>query len=232
VPRKPDAANLENRIRKLREQFRLTQDRFGELLGMNGDAIRNLENGRQKISGTILRRIITLVGAEYSTKNKIWKVPLSRMKCSPATLRAWRQAAKPSNKLKSEDFEALSCRLAALLAYSKPEEYNALFMTLSELLDDLLEQHPSLEAKMVFKKSEPQMTMGRSWKNDTNWAKTALVNDEEASVAEEIGLPTHPFPYPISEIREVARSYESFPKAADLLPKDIHEGDDQNVSLQ
>jgi DNA-binding XRE family transcriptional regulator len=222
MPRKPKPANLENRIRKLREeQFDLTQDRFGDLIGMCGYDIRNIENGRQKISAKILRRLITLVGAEYSTKKKIWKVPLSPIKCSSATLNAWRRAAKPSNKLKRDDYEALSSRLAALLAYSEPKEYNALFMKLSEFLAECLEEHPSPEAKVVFVKSKPQMNIRRIWKDDPAWEKTAMVNDQEFSVAQEKGLPTIPFPFPKSEIREVTRTYETFPKAEEILPKDI-----------
>jgi transcriptional regulator with XRE-family HTH domain len=218
MPRTPDSANLENRIRKLRQQFQITQDRLGELLGMNGDAIRNLENGRMKITGAILHRIIIAVGAEYSTKREIWMVPLSKKRCDPATLRAWRQAAKPSDVQKRKDYEALASRIAALLAYSKPNEYIALFMKLSELLDDCLEKHPSPEAKEAFEKSTPRMTMRRTWTKDAIWEKDALADDEDFSVAEEKGLPTIPFPYPNSKILEVARAYKNFPTAAELLP--------------
>jgi hypothetical protein len=125
---------------------------------------------------------------------------------------AWRQAAKPSNKQKREDHEALSCRLAALLAYSKPQEYNALFMKISKLLNDCLEEHPSREAKEVFEKSKARMTIRRIPTGD---APTA---EEDLSVAEELNLPAVVLPH--AKIVEVARSYENFPKAEDLLPKD------------
>jgi transcriptional regulator with XRE-family HTH domain len=224
MPRTPDSANLKNRIRKLREQFQITQDRLGELLGMNGDAIRNLENGRMKINATVLRRIIVAVGAEYSTKREIWMVPLSKKRCDPATLMAWRQAAKPKDMQKRKDYEALASRIAVLLAYSRPNEYNVLFMNLSELLDDCLGKHPSPEAKEAFEKSTPRMTMRRIWKKDPKWKERALADDEDVSVAEEKGLPTNSFPYSNSEILGVARAYKNFPTAAELLPV----GEDDN----
>jgi DNA-binding XRE family transcriptional regulator len=221
MPRAPDSANLENRIRKLREQFQITQDRLGELLGLNGDAIRNLENGRMKIAGPILHRLITAVGAEYSTEKKVWRLPASRIKCSPLTLEAWKQAAKPSNKQKRKDHHALSWRIAALLVYSKPQEYNVVFTKLSELLDTCLKEHPSPEAKEAFVKSAAKMNIRKIWKKDEAWEKTALADDEEFSVAEEKGLPTHPFPYPKSQILEVTREYKDFPSAEEILPSDV-----------
>ena len=93
-----------------------------------------------------------------------------------------------------------------------PEEYNALLTKLSELLDDCLNAHPSPEAKEAFKKSTPTMNIRRVG------TKGRPIDDEEFSVAEELGLPTLPFPN--SEILEVKRSYEGFPTVAELLPKD------------
>jgi transcriptional regulator with XRE-family HTH domain len=157
MPRKPDAANLGNPIRKLRGQLRLTQDKLGELLGMNGDAIRNLENGRIKLSVNIERRILLALGAEYRHKRKVWFVALSQTPCSPATLFAWRQAGEPDEELKRNDYKCLSYRIGALLASAKPRQYHMLFTQIYEFLDDCLNEHPSPEVLSAFKKSVPKM---------------------------------------------------------------------------
>src|SRR6516225_1989901 len=124
MPRKPDAANLGNPIRKLRQQLRLTQDKLGELLGMNGHAIRNLENGRMKLNVNIFRRIILALGAEYRSGRKLWLVPLSQTPCSPTTLFAWSQSSKPDDELKRNDYKCLCYRIGVLLESADPRQYH------------------------------------------------------------------------------------------------------------
>jgi transcriptional regulator with XRE-family HTH domain len=157
MPRRPKAANLDSPIRKLRQQFKLTQDKLGELLAMNGDAVRNLENGRMKISGRIFHRIILALGAEYSSTRKLWLVPLSRTRCSPATFLAWRQASKPDEDLRQGDCKCLCYRIDALLNSVEPRQYHMLFTKLYEFLNDCLQEHPSREAAEAFKRSAPKL---------------------------------------------------------------------------
>jgi transcriptional regulator with XRE-family HTH domain len=204
MPRKPDAANLDNPIRKLRQQFEVTQDRLGELLGMNGDAIRNLENSRMKLTGRILHRLIFAVGAEYSSKRKVWLLPLSRTRCSPRTLLAWRQALEPDEELKRNDHKCLCYRIGALLASAKPRQYHMLFTKICEFLEDCLQEHPSPEATEAFKKSAPKMRTVR-----TLGVPAPGEKEEQLSLAEERRLPTLVLPHPV--ILKVTRDYQEFP---------------------
>ena len=206
MPRKPDAANLNNPIRRLRQQFKVTQDKLGELLGMNGDAIRNLENGRMKISGRIFHRIILAVGAEYSSTRKIWLLPLSRTRCSPATLYAWRQASKPDEDLNYNDRKCLSYRIDALLESVEPRQYHMLFTKIREFLEDCLQEHPSPEASEAFKRSAPRMRTVR-----TRGEPVPGQEEEQLSLAEERRLPGLVMPHPV--ILKVTRNYQEFPSA-------------------
>jgi transcriptional regulator with XRE-family HTH domain len=148
----------------LRQQLgRISQDRLAEILSTNGDAIRNIENGRMKISAEIFRRIIDVLGLEYRIRSKQWFVVLSRNTLGDwRTVMAWRQSARPSAKQKRKDFDAIAYRLAALLAYAKPDEYNIVFSKISRSLEACLEEHPSKEAKDAFKRSRPEMHIIRA----------------------------------------------------------------------
>jgi DNA-binding protein Fis len=159
MPRKPKPVNLDNPLRMLRQQLgRVSQDRLGKILGWtNGDAIRNLENGRMKISAEIFRRIIDALGLEYRSRSKRWFVVLSDVPGDWLTVMAWRQSSRPSAELKLRDYQALSYRIAALLGYAKPEDYNMVFGKISRSLEDCLKQHSSNEAKDAFKRSRAEM---------------------------------------------------------------------------
>jgi hypothetical protein len=119
--------------------------------------MRNLENGRMKLSVNIFRRIILALGAEYQSKRKLWLVPLSQTPCSPTTLFAWRQSSKPNDELKRNDYKCLCYRIGVLLESADPRQYNVLFTKIYEFLDDCLNEHPNPEATEAFKKSAPKM---------------------------------------------------------------------------
>jgi transcriptional regulator with XRE-family HTH domain len=214
MPRKTDAANLDNPLRKLRQQFEITQDRLGELLGLNGDAIRNLENGRMKISVRIFRRIMLALGAEFRSKRQAWFVPLSRTLCSPATLFAWRQASsEPDENLKTKDHECLCYRIDVLLKSVNPRQYHTLFTKIYEFLDDCLREHPSPEASEAFKRSTPTMTIVRK-------PGTRPIIEEEELVPP---LPTESRSLQVPDegwvvqrplvISKITRTYHDFPSA-------------------
>jgi transcriptional regulator with XRE-family HTH domain len=217
MPRAPADANVEKPTRKLREQLGVTQDRLGVLLGMSGADIRNLENGKQKHSAAIFRRILILVGAEYSVKRKKWLVPGSGKLCDWTTLLAWRQSAMPSNMQKRKDYEALSSRVAALLSYSEPDKYNMVFTKISELLDDCLNDYPNSETREVFKKSAPTLSIQRILTTDDY-----VLDEEKLSVGQELGFPIKAWPN--SKVMGVARVYDEFPPAEELLPGNTESG--------
>jgi transcriptional regulator with XRE-family HTH domain len=209
MPRKTDVANLDNPLRKLRQQFKLTQDKLGQLIGLNGDAVRNLENGRMKISGRIFRRIILALGAEYRPKRRAWFVPLSQTQCSPATLLGWRQAAKPDEALKREDQKCLCYRIGALLESVESRQYHMLFTKIYEFLDECLEEHPSPKAAQAFKQSKPEMTIVRKsgtppLAQEEHLVTSMRITPEGVEEFTEIELS----PLIISEI---TRSYQKFP---------------------
>jgi transcriptional regulator with XRE-family HTH domain len=213
MPKKPAAANLDNPIRKLRQQLKLTQDKLGEYLGMNGDAIRNLENGRMALSGRIFHRIIDPLGAEYRHKKKTWFVPLSKTPCSPTTLFVWRQASKPNEELKRNDRKCLNYRIDALLESVSPQQYHALFIKIYEFLDDCLQEHPSEEATEAFKRSAPRMVIvRRSGTTPVAYEDHLFTSFEEVEGLEGPDLVERQVverrPLIISEI---TRSYQKFP---------------------
>lgn len=218
MPRTPDVANVEKPTRKLREQLGITQDRLGALLGMSGSDVRNLENGKQKHSAAIFRRILIAIGAEYSVKRKKWLVPGSGKLCDWTTLLAWRQSARPSNMQKRKDYEALSSRVAALLSYAEPDKYNMVFTKVSELLDDCLDDYPNSKVKEVFQKSAPSLRIERILTADDY-----VLDEEKLSVGQELGFPIRAWPN--SKVKGVTRVYEEFPTAEELLP-----GGTENVS--
>ena len=175
---------------------------------MSVSDIRDLENGRKKI-GPAFHRIQKVLGYEYSIRRKTWHLPLSRKRCSwDTTYRIQRQSSKPEQKRK--DHESLSYRTAALSANASPEEYNALFITLSEFLESCLNEHPSPEAKKAFKRSAP--------KTRFVFKRAPIAyDDQETSVAEELRLP-NPGAQRDTIVVQV-RTYEDFPSARKLLPK-------------
>ena len=186
---------------------------------MSGADIRNLENGKQKITGTIFRRILISIGAEYSVKRKKWLVPGTRKRVDWTTLLAWRQSAMPSNTQKRKDYEALSSRVAALLSYAEPDKYNMVFTKLSEFLDDCQREYPNSQVEEVFKKSAPGLRIQKILTADDH-----VFDDENLTSAEEVGLPS--LPLPNSKIIGVTREYENaFPTAEELLPRGIESTD-------
>jgi len=160
MPRRTDPANLDNPIRKLRRQFGITQNRLAEILGTNGDEIRNLENGRMKMRDDLFRRIRSVMGAEhssdridYSSDRNVWLLYGSKKPCDSTTFEMWRQSSRPDAATKKADFKALSYRIASLLEHTKPEDYNVVFTKISKFLEDCLDEHPSVKAKEAFKRS-------------------------------------------------------------------------------
>jgi transcriptional regulator with XRE-family HTH domain len=153
MPKRPDPANLDNPIRELRRQLGITQDRLAQILGTNGDEIRNLENGRMKMRDDLFRRITFAIGAEYSSDRKVWLLYASKKPCDSTTFMMWRQSSRPDAATKRADFKALSYRIASLLAHTKPDEYNVVFSKISKFLEDCLAEHPSAKARDAFKRS-------------------------------------------------------------------------------
>jgi transcriptional regulator with XRE-family HTH domain len=210
MPRKPKAANLEHPLRKLRQQFDVTQDKLGELIGMQGTDIRNIENQKMKLSSRIFRRILNLLGAEYSTNRKLWLLTGTRKRASKETLFAWRRASEPGSELKRNDQNSLSYRIAALLNYVKPSEYHVVYTKISEALEDILEEHPNPETQKAFKASAPSVKISRALGESLD--ETGVLKDDEAvSVAEELGIPT--IVLPNSKLLEITRIYEEIPKS-------------------
>jgi hypothetical protein len=96
------------------------------------------------------------------------------------------------------------------LANASSEEYNALFITLSEFLESCLNEHPSPEAKKAFKRSAPKTRF-------VFRRAPSVYDDEETSVAEELRLPN-----PGAQKNTVVvqmRTYEDFQSARTLLPQ-------------
>jgi transcriptional regulator with XRE-family HTH domain len=160
MPKRTDPANLDNPIRKLRRQLGITQDRLAEILGTNGNEIRNLENGRMKMRYDLFKRITSAIGAEhsshridYSGDRNVWLIYGSKKPCDPTTFMIWRQSSRPNSAIKKADFKALSYRIAALLAHTKPDEYNVVFTKISKFLEECLLEHPSAKTKDAFKRS-------------------------------------------------------------------------------
>ena len=245
MPRKPKPANLDNPIRKLRQQVGISQNGLARILGTNGDEIRNLENGRiKKFPAEIFRRIVDALGLEYRSRSKRWFVVLSDIPGNWLTVTAWRQSSRPSVELKLRDYQAMSYRIAALLAYAKPDEYNMVFSKISRSLEDCLEQHSSKEAKDAFKRSRPEMRIISSSRPRRRLSKEQErieqerirqilaasrqevkeegPSDERESELEldEIFDPPAEGEYrPLSnmEIREITREYEDLPDAIEFL---------------
>lgn len=244
MPRKPKPANLDNPIRILRQQLGISQNRLAEILGTNGDAIRNLENGRMKIIAETFHQIIDRIGAEYRSRSKRWFVVLSDLPCDWNTFRVWRQSSRPSFDLKLRDHQALSYKIAALLGHAKPEEYNLVFGKISRLLEGCLEQHPNKEVEKAFKRSRPEThIISRSKppeqkdclskekirqllaaqpkerkKEPSEWSEEEIYDMLADADAEYSKLnPEDWRPLSNQEIREVTRRYEDLPDAAELL---------------
>src|SRR5258705_13275385 len=114
MPKRTDPANLDNPIRKLRSQFGITENRVGEILGTNGDEIRNLENSRRKVKDDLFRRMASVMGAEhigYWNDESVWLLYGSKNPCDSPPLKMWRKSSRPDAATKKADFKALSYRI-------------------------------------------------------------------------------------------------------------------------
>ena len=58
---------MNERIRQIREMNNLSRQAFGERIGVSGDTINNIERGRSKIQGTIIK----LICNEFNI-NRVW----------------------------------------------------------------------------------------------------------------------------------------------------------------
>ena len=230
----------------LRQQLGVSQNRLAEILGTNGDEIRNLENGRiKKFPAETFHQIIDRIGAEYRIRRKRWFVVLSDIPCDWNTFRIWRESSRPTAELKLRDHQALSYRIAALLGHAKPDEYNMVFSKIFRLLEECLEQHPNREVEKAFKRSRPEMhIISRSKppekkdrlskeeirqilaaqpkerkKEASEWSEEEIYDMLAEADAEYSKLNPEDW-RPLSNqqvIREVTRKYEDFPDAAELL---------------
>jgi transcriptional regulator with XRE-family HTH domain len=180
-------------MRKLRSQFGITQNRLAEILGTNGDEIRNLENGRMKMRDDLFRRITSVMGAEHSSDNNVWLLYGSKKPCDSTTFEMWRQSSRPDAATKKADFKALSYRIASLLEHTKPAEYNVVFTKISKFLEDCLDEHPSAKAKEAFKRSAI-----------TGMHITGTIPAREYQDGTFKG-------HPIKDIQRVTRRYKSLP---------------------
>jgi len=193
MPKRTDPANLDNPIRKLRRQAGITQDRLAEILGTNGDEIRNLENGRMKMRDDLFRRITSVMGAEHSSDRNVWLLYASKKLYDSTTFMMWGQSSRPDAATKRADFKALSYRIASLLEHAEPEDYNMVFTKIFKFLEDCLVEHPSAKAKDAFKRSAI-----------TGMHITGTISAREYQDGTFKG-------HPINDIQRVTRRYKNLP---------------------